>query len=104
MCITKMASTEKQRNSFDDLWNNQAKTAENMPRNPERSSLEEKADVDINRSSLQGSVKKRKTLEELHLNPPLGFRKFESEVDWQTIDKGIALQLWEDVYKPLYTF
>lgn len=99
-----MASREKQRNSFDDLWNNQTKTAENMPRNPERSSPVEEADADINRSSLQESAKKRKTLQELHLNPPLGFRKFESEVDWQTIDEGVALQLWEDVYKPLYTF
>ena len=54
-----MASREKQRNSSDDLWNNQTKTAEYMPRNPERSSLEEEADADINRSSLQESVKKR---------------------------------------------
>lgn len=93
-----MASREKQRNSFYDLWNNQTKTAENMPGNPERSSLVEEADADIKSYKMQ-------TLQELHLNPPLGFRKFESEVDWQTIDEGIALQLWDsDVWKPLYTF
>ena len=49
-------------------------------------------------------MKKRLTLQELHKNPPLGFRKFESEMDWQTMDEEIALQLWEEVYKPIYTF
>ena len=47
---------------------------------------------------------KRKTLQELHMDPPPAFRKFESEVDWQNMDQDIALQLWEDVFKPLYTF
>lgn len=59
--------------------------------------------VDIRRS-VEGPVKKRKSLQELHMNPPPGFRKFEAEVPWQTIDEKIALQLWEDVFKPLYTF
>ena len=66
--------------------------------------LDEEADAKINRRNSDESVKKRKTLQELHMNPPLGFRKFEFEVDWKTIDEEIALQLWEDVYKPLYTF
>ena len=47
---------------------------------------------------------KKRTLQELHEDPPPAFRKFESEVDWQNMDHDIALQLWEDVYKPLYTF
>ena len=47
---------------------------------------------------------KRKILQELQKEGPPGFRKFELEVKWQTIDEDIALQLWEDVYKPLYTF
>jgi len=47
---------------------------------------------------------KKNTLQELHMEPPPGFRKFESEVDWQNMDEDIALQLWEDVFKPLYTF
>ena len=47
---------------------------------------------------------KRKTLQELQKEGPPGFRKFELEVNWQTIDEDIALQLWEEVYKPLYTF
>ena len=56
-------------------------------------------------SSEEGTrMKSRKRLEELHMDPPPGFRKFESEVGWQTIDEEIALQLWEDVFKPLYTF
>ena len=47
---------------------------------------------------------KRKTLKELQKECPPGFRKFELEVGWQSIDEEIALQLWEDVFKPLYTF
>ena len=47
---------------------------------------------------------KEKTLQELHMEPPPGFRKFESKVDWQNMDEHIALQLWEDIFKPLYTF
>ena len=47
---------------------------------------------------------KRKTLKELQRKCPPGFRKFELEVGWQSIDEEIALQLWEDVFKPLYTF
>ena len=47
---------------------------------------------------------KRKTLKELQRECPPGFRKFELEVGWQSIDEEIALQLWEDVFKPLYTF
>ncbi len=55
-------------------------------------------------SSDEVKAKQKKTLQELHLNPPPAFRKFESEVDWRTIDEEIALQLWEDVFRPLYTF
>ena len=47
---------------------------------------------------------KRMTLKELKKECPLGFRKFELEVGLDSIDEEIALQLWEDVYKPLYTF
>ena len=57
--------------------------------------------------NIQGSEEakmKKKTLQELHMDPPPAFRKFESEVDWQNMDHDIALQLWEDVFKPLYTF
>jgi len=47
---------------------------------------------------------RKNTLHDLHMDPPPAFRKFESEVDWQNMDHDIALQLWEDVFKPLYTF
>ena len=47
---------------------------------------------------------KEKTLQELHMESPPGFKKFESNVDWQNMDEDIALQLWEDIFKPLYTF
>ena len=50
------------------------------------------------------STKAKKRLKELQVESPPGFRKFESEVEWQRIDAEIALQLWEDVFKPMYTF
>ena len=43
-------------------------------------------------------------LKKLQMESPPGFEKFDSEVDWQTIDPEISLKLWEDVFKPLYTF
>ena len=60
-------------------------------------------DDDNTRSGADVTLK-RKILQELQKEGPPGFRKFELEVKWQTIDEDIALQLWEDVYKPLYTF
>lgn len=60
-------------------------------------------DSDNTRSGAEVTVK-RKTLQELQKEGPPGFRKFELEIKWQTIDEDIALQLWEEVYKPLYTF
>lgn len=44
--------------------------------------------------SFQGSEEakpKKKTLQELHMDPPPAFRKFETEVDWQNMDHDIAL-------------
>lgn len=108
-----MVDRNKHEKSFDDLRSNQTRTAERegaehvanrMSRRQGESCVDEEADEDISRSNQEGSGKKRKTLQELHKNPPPGFRKFESEVDWRTIDEEIALQLWEDVFKPLYTF
>ena len=61
----------------------------------------------VDNNSTRSSAKvlmKRKTLKELQIESPPGFKKFELEVQWQTIDEEIALQLWEDVFKPLYTF
>ena len=46
---------------------------------------------------------KKCSLQELHQNPPPGFRKFEIEVPWQSMEEHVALQLW-DVYRALYTF
>ena len=47
---------------------------------------------------------KRKSLKELRQECPPGFRKFELEMGLDSIDEEIALQLWEEVYKPLNTF
>lgn len=62
------------------------------------------ADDDNGCGNLEGSLTKRKSLKELQLESPPGFKKFEIEVNLETIDEEIALQLWEDVFKPLYTF
>ena len=64
----------------------------------------DEGDVKMNFQGSDETQMKKKTLQELHMDPPPAFRKFESEVDWQNMDHGIALQLWEDVFKPLYTF
>lgn len=45
-----------------------------------------------------------KRLRELKMKCPPGFKKFESNVKWQTLDPETALLLWEDIFKPLYTF
>ena len=33
---------------------------------------------------------KKTNLQELHMDPPPAFRKFECEVDWQEMDEDIA--------------
>ncbi|KAL9964466.1 hypothetical protein ACROYT_G028112 [Oculina patagonica] len=59
----------------------------------------------VDNAQSSGEVRlKRKTLKELQKECPPGFRKFELEVGLESIDEDIALQLWEDVFKPLYTF
>ena len=74
------------------------------PRNQVRFPVGDGADDDNGHESVEGSLTKRKTLKELQLESPPGFKKFEIEVNLETIDEEIALQLWEDVFKPLYTF
>ena len=56
------------------------------------------------RSSVDGSTKWKKSLHELQMESPPGFKEFDAKVDWRTLDEEIALQLWEDIFKPLYTF
>lgn len=105
-CLTKVAGKKEKRKSFGDLLrSSQAKMEEkqeeerlaNMPQRIE-------ADNSSMRRSGEGPARKRKALQELHMAPPPAFRKFEEEVDWKIIDEEIAPQLWEDVFKPLYTF
>ena len=43
-------------------------------------------------------------LKTLQMESPPEFKKFDSEVKWQAIDPKISLQLWEDMFKPLYNF
>ena len=67
--------------------------------------IREDRDSGVVNSQSSGDVPvKRKTLKELQKECPPGFRKFEMEVGLESIDEEIALQLWEDVFKPLYTF
>ena len=32
------------------------------------------------------------------------FKEFESVVDWKSLDEDTALDLWEDIFKPLKSF
>ena len=99
--VTKITSRRRQkRKSFrESRSGSQKKTPDKSEGKDSRNNEE---DETSNQNSERGSAKA--TLRELQRNPPPGFRKFESEVKWQTLDEEIALQLWEDVFKPLYTF
>ena len=44
------------------------------------------------------------TLEDLKRRRPPGFQKFEASLASLDLDEEIALELWEDIFKPLYTF
>ena len=44
------------------------------------------------------------TLKDLKKARPPGFRKFETSLGSVKLDEELALQLWEDIFKPLYTF
>lgn len=100
-CVTKISSRrrEKRKSFRETLFAGQKKKADKYEGTDSR-------DNEEGETSGQNSGKRsaKTTLRELQLNPPPGFRKFESEVDWQTMDEEIALQLWVDVFKPLYTF
>ena len=73
-------------------------------RSTELSKEDDQLKTSLNFQGKEEPKMKKKSLQELHMDPPPGFRKFEAEVDWQNMDHDIALQLWEDVFKPLYTF
>lgn len=57
----------------------------------------------VAREENQGK-KKKLTLEELkNLSPP-GYKEFEAAVGSKDLDEQTALQLWEDIFKPLDIF
>lgn len=103
-CVTKLTSRrrEKRKSCREARSGGQKKTGEKHEGKDSRKSDEDKSSK--NQKSGEGSARTRKTLRELRKDPPPAFRKFESEVDWETMDEEIAFQLWEDVFKPLYTF
>ena len=49
-------------------------------------------------------AKHKVTLDDLRSTRPPGFQKFEDALGSQDLDEEVALQLWEDIFKPLYTF
>lgn len=95
---TKMDSKNEQGNQLGGSRKSQLKITKKQ-----RSKSGKEGDQ-LNFQGREEAKMKKKTLQELHMEPPPAFRKFESEVDWQNMDQDIALQLWEDVFKPLYTF
>ena len=48
--------------------------------------------------------KKKLTLEELKKLSPPGYKAFEAAVGSKDVDEETALQLWEDIFKPLDIF
>ena len=48
------------------------------------------------------ATEKKLTLEELRTRRPApGFKEFEAALGSQNLDEEVALQLWEDIFKPL---
>ena len=52
----------------------------------------------------ENGAKKNLTLEELKRMSPPGYQKFEAAVGSKGLDEETALQLWEDIFKPLSSF
>ena len=100
-CVTKITSRRRQkRKSFrESRSGSQRKTQDKYEGKDSRNN--EEGEISSQNSERRSA---KTTLRELQRDPPPGFRRFESEVAWQTIDEEIALQIWEDVFKPLYTF
>ena len=96
---TKRHNQTKEENQLGKLAKRRLKITEKL-----RRSKPGKEGDQLNFQRKEELKMKKKSLQELHMKPPPGFRKFESEVDWQNMDEHIAVQLWEDVFKPLYTF
>ena len=55
-------------------------------------------------SSYKSSGEHKWTLEELKKKSPPGYKKFEAALGSQDLDEKTALQLWEDIFKPLSSF
>ena len=106
----KLAKRKEAKNSFGNFPGDQADDSKKRSRQdrPDQNQNEESDGNGVGENNSDGnseaSMKAKKRLKELQVECPLGFRKFELEVEWQTIDAEIALQLWEDVFKPMYTF
>ena len=99
-CMAKQAKIEESGKLFRNLRSGKEKKKAEKEIRAKSDSI---TDNNSTRSIAEVPVR-RKTLRELQIESPPGFKKFELEVNWQTIDEEIALQLWEDVFKPLYTF
>ena len=52
-----------------------------------------------------GNIQKKKlTLKQLQMQSPPGYKKLEAALGSQDLDEELALQLWEDIFKPLSSF
>ena len=67
-------------------------------------SQEEDRDLRTNQNHSGDDSQAVLTLEDLKRRRPPGFQKFEASLASLDLDEEIALELWEDIFKPLYTF
>ena len=67
-------------------------------------SQEEDRDLRTNQNHSGDDSQAVLTLEDLKTRRPPGFQKFEASLASLDLDDEIALRLWEDIFKPLYTF
>ena len=108
---TKLAKPrEEQGRQLGDSSSCETKAAEKQKAEPLMNMLQKEEalcrgeDHKLKRSSVEGSTKKRRSLKELQRQSPPGFKEFDAKVEWRVLDEEVALQLWEDIFKPLCSF
>ena len=86
-CVTKITSrrSEKRKSFRETRSGNQKKTQDKYEGKDSRNN--EEGEISSQNSERRSA---KTTLRELQRDPPPGFRKFESGVDWQSIDDEIA--------------
>lgn len=107
--LTRITTKRGQETQFAEFGDSKEKqigdSLVNVPRGQARIFLaNEYNNFSIQSLMEQTSKNNKHSLQELQMKSPPGFKAFESAVDLRALDEETALKLWEDIFKPLYTF